>query len=104
MSGHLGEIFRLKGASVNERNPGNQQAAAFQHGELSCRGCVVMTALAEMNEKSIELMVGQPLANRGEVRVRHLQGEYVVGDMPLVFAVEIMRQPLAAGVRQAADH
>ena len=62
-----------------------------------------MTAFAEMNQEGMQLMVCQPLANGCEVAFGHLQGKYVVRDMPLVFAVEIMRKTGGAGLGQAAD-
>ena len=56
-----------------------------------------------MNQKGTELMGCELLANRDQVPFGHLQGKYVVGDMPLAFGVEIMCKPLAAGIGQAAD-
>src|SRR5271156_899790 len=59
--------------------------------------------LAEMDQKGMELMRRQLPANRGQLRFGHLQRENVVPDMPLRIGVEIMRQPLAAPIRQAAN-
>ena len=103
VGGHLGEVRGLQGNAVNESYPGNQQAAALQHGELpGCRR-VMVTALAEMNQEGVELMVFEALAYGGKIAFRHLQGKDVVSDMPVVFGIEIMGKPSVASVGLAAD-
>ena len=93
MGGHLGEILGLQGDTVNERYSGTNRPRPFRDGEFACRRCVLVTTLAEMNQEGVELMVCQALADGCEVAFRHLQGKYVVGDMPLVFGIEIVGKP-----------